>query len=185
MTTVAPPTMPGLAHGLRRLYYARFGFAIAWAVLLYLTRSDLGPASVALLVLYPAVDAAAAVVDLRSSHAAGQARALYVNIAVSVLAAVGVAIACTSGVPAVLRVWGTWAVISGLVQLTIGVARRAVGGQWPMVLSGGLSVLVGAGFIIAAGADAPPLAGLAGYAALGGIFFLASALRLGRAAQES
>jgi uncharacterized membrane protein HdeD (DUF308 family) len=84
----------------------------------------------------------------------------------------------------VLRVWGSWAIVSGLVQLIVSIARRRMGGQWPMILSGGLSVLVGGGFITVAGADDPSLAGLAGYAALGGIFFLVSALRLGRSAKE-
>src|ERR687893_593549 len=126
MTTVVSPTAWEFAQALRRLYFVRFGFAIAWAVLLFVTRSDLNPASVALLVLYPAFDVAAAVVDVRSSPAPGPARELYVNIAISVLA--------------------------------------------------------GAGFIMAAGRDDPSLANLAGYAVLGGIFFLVSALRLGRAA---
>jgi uncharacterized membrane protein HdeD (DUF308 family) len=182
MTTVVSPTAWEFAQALRRLYFVRFGFAIAWAVLLFVTRSDLNPASVALLVLYPAFDVAAAVVDVRSSPATGPARELYVNIAISLLAAIGIAIACGSGVPAVLRVWGAWAIVSGLVQLIVGVARRTMGGQWPMILSGGISVLAGAGFIMAAGRDDPSLANLAGYAVLGGIFFLVSALRLGRAA---
>jgi hypothetical protein len=167
------------------LYLARFGFAIAWAVLLFVTRSDLGPVSVALLIVYPAFDVVAAVVDARSSPAAAPRRGLYVNIAVSLLATFGVAVACGSGVPAVLRVWGAWAIVSGLVQSIVGVARRTMGGQWAVILSGGGSVLAGAGFIVAAGGDHPSLAGLAGYAALGGVFFLVSALRLGPAAGES
>jgi uncharacterized membrane protein HdeD (DUF308 family) len=184
MTTIASPTTWGIAQALRRLYFVRFGFAIVWAVLLFVTQSDLSPVSIALLVLYPSFDVAAAVVDIRSSRASGPARGLYVNIAISLLAAIGVAIACTSGVPAVLRVWGIWAIVSGLVQLIVGVARRTMGGQWPMILSGGGSVLAGGSFIAAARAADPSLANLAGYAVLGGIFFLVSALRLGSAAKE-
>ncbi len=56
------------------------------------------------------------------------------------LTAVGVAVAGASGIPAVLRVWGAWAIAAGLVQLVVGVTRRAMGGQWPMIISGGLSV---------------------------------------------
>ncbi|NUT51983.1 MAG: hypothetical protein HOV94_32520 [Saccharothrix sp.] len=184
-TTVA--TTDGIAPALRRLYFARFGFAAAWAALLFATKSDLGPVSVPLLVLYPLFDVAAAVVDARSSRATGQARGLLaVNIAISLLAAVGVAVACAGGVPDVLRVWGAWAIASGLVQLVVGVGRRQVGGQWPMILSGGLSVLAGATFIASAAAPNPSLASLAGYALVGGVFFLVSALRLGRAtAQDS
>jgi uncharacterized membrane protein HdeD (DUF308 family) len=178
VTTVAPSTVDSVATALRRLYFVRFGFAVAWAALLFVTRSDLGPVSVGLLVLYPLFDVAAAVVDTRST---GSARGLHVNIAVSLLAAVGVALACASGVPAVLRVWGAWAIVSGLVQLVVGVGRRRLGGQWPMILSGGLSVLAGASFVTAASAANPSLVDLAGYATLGGVFFLVSALRLGRA----
>jgi uncharacterized membrane protein HdeD (DUF308 family) len=176
MTTVASAT-PGLAAGLRRLYFVRFGFAIVWAALLFTSASDLKPLSVTLLVLYPLFDVAAAVVDSRSSRTA----ALYVNIAISSLAAVGLAVACSSGIPAVLRVWGAWAVVAGLVQLFVGLGRRRLGGQWAMILSGGISVLAGTSFIVQAGADGATLRNLAGYAILGGIFFLVSALRLGRA----
>ena len=177
MTAVASPTGNDTAPALRRLYFVRFGFAVVWAALLFVTRSDLGPVSVALLVLYPLFDVAAAVVDARSSRATG----LYVNIAISLLAAVGLAIACAAGIPAVLRVWGAWAIVAGLVQLFVAVSRRRMGGQWPMILSGGISVLAGSSFILMASAANPSFANLAGYATIGGIFFLVSALRLGQA----
>ena len=109
---------------------------------------------------------------------------LHVNMAVTLVAAVSVGIAAMSGIPAVLRVWGAWAIVSGLVQLIVAVARRTMGGQWPMILSGAISVLAGASFVASAGADDPTLAGAVGYAVPGGIFFLTSALRLGRAAKE-
>jgi hypothetical protein len=53
----------------------------------------------------------------------------------------------------VLHVWGAWAVVAGLVQLIVGVTRRKMGGQWPMIASGGISVLAGASFIVGASAD--------------------------------
>jgi uncharacterized membrane protein HdeD (DUF308 family) len=107
---------------------------------------------------------------------------LHVNIVVSLLTAVGVAIACASGIPAVLRVWGAWAVVAGLVQLIVGVTRRAMGGQWPMIVSGAISVLAGGSFIIGASAENPTLTNAAGYAIPGGVLFLISAIRLSRAA---
>lgn len=76
MTTVASSTAPRIAPALRRLYLVRFGFAIVWALLLFAIRSALGPVSIALLVLYPLFDAAAAVVDTRSSGAPGLLRAV-------------------------------------------------------------------------------------------------------------
>jgi len=167
---------------LRRLYFVRFGFAIVWAVLLFTTK-DLGPLATALLILYPLFDVGAAVVDARSSGSGGPARGLYVNIAISLLAAVGLVIATGSGVPQVLRVWGAWAIVAGLVQLIVAISRRKLGGQWPMILSGGISVLAGGSFVVGASAPSPTVRNLAGYAVLGGLFFLASAIRLGRTAK--
>lgn len=84
-----------------------------------------------------------------------------------------------------LRVWGAWAVVSGLIQLFVGVARWSMGGQWAMILSGGISVLAGGSFIRGASQDDPSLTALAGYATLGGIFFLVSAIRLSRSTFRS
>ncbi|MET9251464.1 hypothetical protein [Nonomuraea sp. NPDC003709] len=182
-TIAASPGFSGTASALRRLYFVRFAFAIVWALAMFTTASNLGPLAVTLLVLYPLFDVAAAIVDARASRATGSAALLYVNIAVSLITAVGVAIACASGIPAVLRVWGAWAVVAGLVQLIVGVTRRKMGGQWPMVISGGISVLAGASFIVGASAAGPTLTNAAGYAVPGGIFFLISAFRLGHAAK--
>ncbi|GAA4922942.1 hypothetical protein EV188_104619 [Actinomycetospora succinea] len=176
MTTATAPAPA--APTLRPLYLARFVFALVWAVLLFLGASSVGVLTAALLVLYPVVDAAAAVVDARTSRA--DAAPLAVNVAISALAAVGLALAVGSGVPAVLRVWGAWAVVAGVVQLVVAVRRRRVGGQGAMVLSGGLSVLAGAAFVAMASGPGPSLAAVAGYALLGGVFFLVLALRLGR-----
>lgn len=182
MTTSASPTRSSFPTDLRRLYLARFGFAVVWAALMFVTGSDIGAVSETLLVLYPVVDAAAAVVDLRSSRSTTAARGLYLNIVLSVATAIGLAVAVASGVPAVLRVWGAWAITAGLVQLGVALSRRGLGGQLPMILSGGISVLAGGAFVGMASADDPELKSLGGYALLGGIFFLVSALRLDRRA---
>jgi uncharacterized membrane protein HdeD (DUF308 family) len=180
-----PPSTGGIAPFLRRLYFVRFGFAIVWAGLLVVTASTINPLSATLLVLYPVFDVAAAVVDARSSRSAKPVLGLYVNIAISLLAAVGLAIALSSGAPGVLRVWGAWATLSGLVQLFVGLTRRSLGGQWPMIISGAFSTVAGASFVLQAGQPGAGLSTLAGYATLGGIFFLVSALRLGRAAKSA
>jgi uncharacterized membrane protein HdeD (DUF308 family) len=101
------------------------------------------------------------------------------------LAAFGLAFADASGIPAVLRVWGVWAVVAGLIQLIVGVNRRTLGGQWPMIVSGGISVLAGGSFIVTASASNPVLTNAIGYAVPGAIFFLISAIRLGHAATEN
>ncbi|MEU9398987.1 hypothetical protein [Streptomyces sp. NPDC048242] len=182
-TLTAPTGTTGTASVLRRLYFVRFAFALAWALVMFPMASRLGPVASVLLVLYPLFDVGAAVVDAKSSRTTGSPALLYVNMAISLVAALGVALASTSGIPAVLRVWGAWAIASGAVQLTVAVRRRALGGQWPMILSGAISALAGASFVASAGADEPTLTGAIGYAVPGGAFFLVSALRLGRAAK--
>ncbi|MEV0849419.1 hypothetical protein AB0J21_26690 [Streptomyces sp. NPDC049954] len=178
------PVVPAAA--LRKLYLLRFAFAAVWAALLFATADTLGPLSAVLLVLYPLFDVACAVVDVRSAKAnGGPVRGLYVNIALSALTAVGLALAATSGIPAVLRVWGVWAVTAGVVQLVVGALRRRLGGQWAMIASGAISTLAGASFFAQAGKDGASLTNLAGYAFLGGVFFLVSALRLRSTGKEA
>ncbi|MER7589748.1 hypothetical protein ABTW72_19665 [Micromonospora sp. NPDC127501] len=183
MTTVAVPGISTTAAALRRLYFGRFAFAIVWAAVTFPLAKHLNPLTAALLVLYPLFDVAAAIVDVRASRATGSPTLLYVNVAISLLAAVGLGVAGASGVPAVLRVWGAWAVVAGLVQLIVAVTRRTMGGQWPMIISGGISVIAGGSFVAAASADNPALTNAIGYAIPGAIFFLIAAIRLGRAAK--
>lgn len=183
MTTVAAPGFSTTASALRRLYFVRFAFAIVWALVMLPLAKHLNPFTATLLVLYPLFDVAAAIVDARASRSTGSPALLYVNVAVSLIAAVGLAVASGSGIPAVLRVWGAWAVVAGLVQLIVAVPRRKMGGQWPMIISGGISVLAGGSFIAGASADDPALTNAIGYAVPGAVFFLISAIRLGRAAK--
>ncbi|MBP2328330.1 uncharacterized membrane protein HdeD (DUF308 family) [Kibdelosporangium banguiense] len=182
MSTNTVTASTPIAPALRRLYFVRFGFAVAWAALLFTTASKLGPISVTLLVLYPLFDVAAAFIDVRSSQATKSALGLYVNITISGVAGIGLAFAAASGIPAVLRVWGVWAVVSGLTQLVVGVSRRTLGGQWAMIISGAISIVAGTSFVLQAAQPNASLVSLAGYAVLGGLFFLVSAVRLGRSA---
>ncbi|WP_432052544.1 hypothetical protein [Streptomyces xiamenensis] len=183
-STDAPATTAttGLSTALRKLYFLRFAFAAVWAALLFATAGTLGALTATLLVIYPLFDVACAVVDIRSARANGRpSRVLYMNVALSTVTTAGLAVAVSSGIPAVLRVWGAWAITAGLVQLIVGAVRRAMGGQWAMIASGGISTLAGTSFILQAGQASASLTSLAGYAFLGGVFFLVSALRLGRA----
>jgi uncharacterized membrane protein HdeD (DUF308 family) len=191
MTTASGTTSPVTTTPLRNLYFSRAGFAIVWAGLLAVTASsldsisDVNALTVILLVLYPLVDAAAAGYDLRSSRGVRPSPALYANLALSLLAAVGLAIAVSDDLASVLRVWGAWAIVAGLMQLVVALSRRGVGGQWPQILSGGISVLAGGSFVAQADTDSASLSSIAGYAVLGGIFFLVSAIRLHRNAQAT
>ncbi|MFD7918061.1 hypothetical protein ACFV3R_02320 [Streptomyces sp. NPDC059740] len=182
-TSVATPAPAvSAAAALRPLYLLRFAFAAVWAALLFTSAHTLGALSTTLLVVYPAFDVVCAVVDLKSARAnRGPVRGLYANVVLSTLTASALLAATASGLPAVLRVWGAWAITAGLVQLAVGVLRRRMGGQWPMIVSGAVSTLAGASFLAQAGQKNASLSSLAGYAFLGGVFFLVSALRLRRA----
>src|ERR1043165_9887353 len=112
-STPAPATNP--VASLRRLYLLRFAFAAVWAGLLFTSADSLGVLRKTVLVLYPLFDVACAIVDVRSARAArGPVRGLYVNIALSVLTTAGLIAAVSSGIPAVLRLWGAWAITAGL-----------------------------------------------------------------------
>jgi hypothetical protein len=176
-TTTATPATDE-AVGLRRLYLARFAFAIAWAAVFVLASDPYGGLALAVAAVYPLVDAVASLVALRRT--AGTSVVLAANAALSLAAAVAIVAVGSGDLAGLMVVWGAWAIVSGALQLAEALARRAVGGQGSLIFSGGLSVLAGAGFVVSAG-GATSSAGLAGYATLGGIFFLVAALRLGRA----
>jgi uncharacterized membrane protein HdeD (DUF308 family) len=191
MSSSSQAVAPGATAGtgstktLRTLYFVRFGFAIVWALLTMATAKSINPGAVVLLVIYPLFDVAAAVVDFRSSGTSRPKAPLYVNMALSLLTAVGLGIAAASGIPSVLRVWGAWAITAGIVQLVVAILRYRLGGQWPMILSGGISVLAGGSFIVMAGGPRASLTSVAGYAILGGVFFLISAIRLRHLASKA
>lgn len=174
------PDNTSSTKALRNLYYVRFGFAVVWAILLLLTAHTINPVAIVLLIIYPVFDVAAAVIDFRSSGSSRTKAPLYINMGLSLLTALGLAAVIGFGIPDVLRVWGAWAITAGIVQLIVAILRYRLGGQWAMILSGGISVIAGSGFIVMAGGPNAALTGIGGYAILGGIFFLISAIRLHR-----
>jgi uncharacterized membrane protein HdeD (DUF308 family) len=122
------------------------------------------------------------VIDFRSSGTARPRAPLYVNMALSLITAIALAVAVSSGIPGVLRVWGVWAITAGLVQLIIAILRYRLGGQWAMIISGAISAVAGTTFILQSGGPTATLLTLAAYATIGGIFFLISAIRQHRLA---
>ena len=183
MTTLDP--VP-LAQTLRRLYFSRFGFAIVWALLIGLLAPTSPALLTVLLVLYPLVDAASVLVELRASGSTTKSRpSELANIIVSVVAAIALGAVSFVSVAAVLVVWGLWASLAGAAQLITGISRRRLGGQWPLMFSGGLSVFVGFAFLAQGLQGATSATSIAGYAVLGGVLFLVSAIRLARSARHS
>ncbi|WP_439945413.1 hypothetical protein [Streptomyces sp. BBFR109] len=81
-------------------------------------------------------------------------RGLNADIALGTGTAAVPAVAATSGIPAVPRARGAWAGTAGLGRLIVGVLRRGMAGQWPVIADGAVSALAGGSFIARAGEEA-------------------------------
>ena len=165
----------------RRIASLRAAVALVWAAAIAIAAGDADTdlsAGLALLVTaYPVIDVVASLAEAaRGGEAANRLR---INAALSSIAVAGLAVAAFgSDVSAVLAVFGSWAVVSGLIQLFNAIQRRRNGSrELPMLVSGGLSAIAGAGIIASSGAADPKLTGLAGYATLGAVLFLVWAFR--------
>jgi hypothetical protein len=168
------------AASLRDYYFLRAGVAAAWVAAAFTVGAANPVAGAVLLVLYPAWDALANLLDARSNGGYRANRSQVLNAAVSALAALGMAGGLVVGINAAIGVFGLWAVLAGLLQLITGLRRwRTYGAQWAMVLSGGQSVLAGGVFaFMASGPDPLSITSVAGYAGFGAFYFLVSALWL-------
>ena len=189
--TFTDPTAPPVAttrSGLRSLYLLRVAFSVAWVALVLATCHSLtsadAPSAIAavLLVAYPLWDAIATVLELRVT---GTGRALdrvrVGNVALSGVAAIAMFAAVFSTIRTTLIVFGVWALVSGAIQLTVAIRRRrTVGAQWPMMLSGAISVLAGLKFAASAGSASSGLSSVAGYSAFGAFWFLVAVVALSR-----
>lgn len=173
------PDRGSQVHWLTRYYVTRAVFAIAWVAVAATLARDNATFGAILLVLYPAWDALANLVDGMRSGGLGRNRTQAVNVLASAAVAAAVAIALPD-MHRVLAVFGTWAILSGLLQLGTGVQRwKTIGAQWAMVLSGAQSALAGGFFIYQAQLPATPsVATVAGYAGFGAFYFLVSAIAL-------
>jgi uncharacterized membrane protein HdeD (DUF308 family) len=167
-----------------QLFLIRGLIAIAWAVGFASAANSLTAGvtvgAAVLVVAYPLIDVVASLIDARTQHGSGR-RVLLTGAATSAIAAAALGVAATGSVADVLAVFGVWAAVSGAAQLVTAVRRRAqFGMQWPMLLAGGVSVILGFMFVIAASGAEPRLTMLSVYAATGGIDFLIESWLLAR-----
>ncbi|THA76063.1 DUF308 domain-containing protein [Streptomyces sp. A0642] len=162
------------------LYLGRGVLAVAWAVAFAGAHAEVDAVAITLLVAYPLIDAVSSLVDHRATSDGPERRVIAFNGVLSTLAALAVGSAGVGGEAPVLHVFGTWAVVSGAAQVLVGLRRRGpeFGRQWPTLISGGLSFVVGVFYNIQAAGDAPSLDVLSVYATGGGVFFIAQALLL-------
>lgn len=173
------PASP-LTQWLRTYYFVRAVVSIGWIALAVVIGRTSPLFGAVLFVAYPAWDALANLIDARRSGGLRANPTQTVNFAISVITAACVAVALTMGTPAVIQVFGAWAILSGLLQLATGSRRwKVAGAQWAMVLSGAQSVLAGAFFFKRVAAGIPlDVTTVAPYAAFGAFYFLVSAIWL-------
>ena len=166
---------------LRKLYFLRTAFSVLWAILLSVSLKSNPEISIILFVIYPAWDVFATYLDIKANPPDTSKTPQYVNVVIGILTTIGVALALQKGVPDALIVFGIWAIVTGVIQLVLGVRRRReLGGQWPMILSGGQSVVAGSVFILMAHSPTMGINSLAGYAVFGAFYFLIAAIRLSK-----
>lgn len=180
MSTASAPADRSASPWLQRYYFLRAGVSIAWIALAVLVGRHNPAAAAVLLVLYPTWDAVANYIDARRSGGLGNNPTQLLNVVVSIVTALAIGWALTLGMAATLKVFGAWAIFSGVLQLATAVRRwKRSGGQWVMILSGAQSAAAGAFFFKQAGSGMPlDITTVAPYAGLGAFYFLLSALWL-------
>jgi len=169
------------ARSLRKLYFIRAAFSVVWVILVALFAKTSMEISTVLLIIYPAWDVVGTFLDIRANHSNPFKTPQYVNAVISGITTVAVGIALQKGIPEALMVFGAWAIGTGLIQLILGLRRRKfLGGQWPMIISGGQSIIGGTSFILLAHDPTKGITSLAGYAAFGAFYYLLAAFRLSK-----
>jgi len=169
------------ARSLRKLYFVRAAFSVTWVILISLFAKTSMGFAVILLILYPAWDVVGTFLDIYAHPRNSSRTTQYINAVISGITTVAVGIALQKGVPEALMVFGAWAIGTGLIQLILGLRRRKLlGGQWPMIISGGQSIIGGVSFIVLAHAPTMGITSLAGYAAFGAFYYLLAAFRLSK-----
>jgi len=169
------------AKSLRKLYFTRVAFSVLWIILVLTVAKTNTTAATMLFIVYPAWDVVATFFDIKANPAAANKTPQYVNAAISVLTTIAVIVTLQKGIPQALTVFGVWAILTGLIQFILGLRRRKhFEGQWPMIISGGQSVLAGGFIVYTAHVAVGGVVSLAGYSLFGAFYFLLAAIRLGK-----
>lgn len=168
---------PATRAWLWKLYLTRGVLAVVWAIIFAAAHDTLDALAIMLLVVYALMDALSSLIDYSATTDSAERHIAAFNAALSVIAAIFMGVAGTLGVAPTLTVFGAWAVIAGAAQFVLGLRRRGpeLGRQWPMLIAGGLSLLVGISYGIQAAGNKPSLGVLSIYATGGGIFYIVQA----------
>jgi uncharacterized membrane protein HdeD (DUF308 family) len=169
---------------LKNLYFSRTVVQIVWAVIVLATATASTGFAVILVLLYPVWDVVCTIRDLRSNPQPTSRGLQMANAFLGSAAAIAVGIFGTIQLRYAVAAFGLWALLAGLLQLGIGLARRrSLKGQWAMILSGAQSAFAGAAFLIGGLKEKVHVKDLGGYAIFGGIYFLIAGILLSRKGQ--
>jgi len=174
------------AKSLRKLYFIRVAFSVSWVILVFLFAKKSAEIATILLIIYPAWDVFGTFMDIRANRNTASKLPQYINIAISAVTTIVIALALRDGVPMALIVFGGWAILTGLIQLTLGLRRKKImSGQWPMIISGGQSMIGGTFTIISAHSADRGIPSLAAYVAFGAFYYLLAAYNLSKTINQS
>jgi uncharacterized membrane protein HdeD (DUF308 family) len=166
---------------LKRYYVCRVLFSALWVALALTIGKAHPPLGIGLIVAYPAWDSLANYFDAKRNGGLRANPTQLLNVVVSAIVTLAVAVASARDFHLVIAIIGVWAALSGILQLSTAVRRwRGSGAQWPMILSGAQSALAGVFFVTQAanGAASLSVADVAPYAAFGAAYFAVSAVIL-------
>lgn len=174
------------AKSLRILYLIRAAFSVTWVILISVfAKESIGFATV-LLIVYPAWDVFGTFMDIRANRNSTSKMPQYINIVISTITTVAIGLALQKDIAAALIVFGAWAILTGIIQLILGIQRKKLlGGQWPMIISGGQSIIGGTVNIFLAQDPSRGIPSLASYVAFGAFYYLLAAYRLSSTVKQS
>lgn len=181
--TMVDETSPSNSEWLKRYFAARALFSALWVASTLVVGSAHPAIAIGLIISYPAWDSLANYVDAQRSGGLRSNPTQMLNMIVSAIVALAVAVAATRNFHAVIAVVGAWAALAGILQLSTAARRwRSASAQWPMILSGAQSALAGLFFLAKANdpASSPGVADVAPYAAFGAFYFAVAAIMLFR-----
>ena len=119
---------------LTRYYFTRAGFSAVWVAAALTVGQQSASIAAALLIIYPAWDAAANFVDASRNGGLGNNRTQAINVAVSSVMTVAVVVALTMSMNWVLSAFGLWAIFSGCLAAWHG--RSPLEDKWRPVGDG-------------------------------------------------
>lgn len=180
MQSVTPVPAGTPNQWLQTYYFLRAGVSVAWIALAVFVGRYHPAIGAALLIAYPAWDAFANYLDARRNGGLRSNPPQMFNLIVSIIVALAIGWALTVGMAAAIKVFGAWAIFSGVLQLAAAVRRwKTAGGQWAMILSGAQSAAAGVFMFKQAGSGIQlDVVTVAPYAGFGALYFLISAIWL-------